>query len=285
MSRQLVLAGLAAVLLALAGWALIESDLADTSATSADGTGHRLTIGPPGSMGRSTCPEYRENNPGQAYYWDMLAFRNELEAELDHCSRVLTGPLGGWVVEERSDADGSYSIAAYLPAATHSVTHDWGGFDPTLWLTCWRLQEEGTGNGTVGGSIGSSPTGRGSEGGSLEAGLWYFGPPQLQYGEPTPVRYRFGGESGSQTLLWWGHPGQAEVAVLLPPDSYRLAVDMRRAAGNVGSEDSGPMLTVQTWDGESLSRLGASQGLIEFDLLGLERAAFPVFDACEAKFQ
>ena len=229
-------------------------------------------------MSRGVCPEYRENNPGQAYYWDTLAFRNELEAELEHCARVLTGPLGGWVVEERSDADGSYSIAAHLTATTHSVTHDWGGFDPTLTLACWHFGDDAAGDATTGGPLGGT-TG-GITGGSLEAALWYFGPPQLNYGEPTPVRYRFGGESGSRTLLWSGHPGQAEVALLLHPDSHRLAADIRRAAAQHGSEDPGPTLTVQTWDGESLGALGASQGSIEFDLLGLEQAALPVFDAC-----
>lgn len=242
-----------------------------------DGSGHRALAEAPGEMSRGRCPEYRENHPGQTYYWDVLAFRTELEAELAICSRVVPDTLGGWVVEERSDEDGSYSIAAYLSAATHSVAYDWGDFQPALWLTCWQ-----TAGGPEGGHEGGDTPGTNSEGGSLEAALWYFGPPQFRYGEPTPIEYRFEGESSGQQQLWWGHPGQAEVALLLKPDSYRLAVEMRRAADQFDGERSGPMLTVQTWDGESLSRLGASQGEIEFDLLGLERAAFPVFDACEA---
>ena len=273
MSRPLIFLGLTASLLALAAWTLIESDASFD--TSADGAGHRVVTRPPGSMSRGVCPEYRENNPGQAYYWDTLAFRNALDAELEHCSRVLTGPLGGWVVEERSDADGSYSIAAHLLATTHSVTHDWGGFDPTLTLACWHFGDDAAGDATTGGPLGGTTAG--ITGGSLEAALWYFGPPQLNYGEPTPVRYRFGGESGSRTLLWSGH---AEVALLLHPDSDRLAADMRRAATQHNSEDPGPTLVMQTWDGENLSALGTSQGSLEFDLLGLERAAFPVFDAC-----
>ena len=229
-------------------------------------------------MARSVCPEYRENNPGGSYYWDRLAYRTPLEAEIEHCSRVLTGPLGRWVVEERSDEGGSYSIAAYLPAVSHSVTFDWAGFEPTLWVSCW-LGEADSGSGAEGGGSDSGST----ETGSLTASLWYFGPPQqVPYGEPTPVQYRFAGDSGSRTQLWWGHPGQAEVALLLPPDSYRLADDMRRAAAESESEDSGPVLQVETWEGESLSGLGASQGRIEFDLVGLDRAAFPVFDACPA---
>ena len=240
-----------------------------------DGTGHRTFTEPPGALTRSVCPEYRENNPGQTYDWDRLAFRSELEAELAHCSRVLPDSLGGWVVEERSDEDGSYSIAAFLPAASHAVTFDWGGFEPTLWLTCWRswgyVEDEHEGDGTAGDT---------AEDGLLVAALWHFGPPQFLYGEPTPVRYQFREESEGQTALWQGHPGQAEVARLPPPDSHRLAGDMRRAAGKLDSEDSGPVLIVETWEGESLNTLSASQGRIEFNLLGLERAAFPVFDAC-----
>ena len=131
-------------------------------------------------------------------------------------------------MEERSDADGSYSIAAHLPATTHSVNHDWGGFEPTLTLSCWHFGDDAAGDTATGGPLGG--TIGGVTGATLEAALWYFGPPQLDYGEPTPVRYRFGGESGSRTLLWSGHPGQAEVALLRHPDSYRLATDMRRAA-------------------------------------------------------
>lgn len=222
-------------------------------------------------MARSECPEYRTNNPGKAYYWDRLAYRSPLSAELAYCSEVAVGSLGGWVVEERSDADGSYSIAAYLPAARHSVAFDWRGFEPTLWLSCWHAVE-------------GEPdrAGSGDSGGSLEAALWYFGPPQVLYGEPTPVEYQFDGEPAGRQFIWLGHPGQAEVAVLLPPDSHRLAADMRRAAAAGTVEDSGPILAIETYQGESLRRLGASQGRIEFDLVGLERAAFPVFDACEA---
>ena len=57
---------------------------------------------------------------------------------------------------------------------------------------------------------------------------------------------------------------------------------MRRAAAESENEDSGPMLLMETWEGNSLSELGVSQGRIEFDLVGLERAAFPVLDACDA---
>lgn len=237
-----------------------------------DGTGHRAITDPPGVMLRGVCPEYRQNNPGGIYYWDTLAFGTKLEAEFAYCSEVAVDSLGGWVVEERFDADGSYSIAAYLTAARHSVTFDWGGFEPTLWLTCWHAVED----------VQDGPGSGDSEGGWLEATLWYFGPPQLFYGEPTPVEYQFEGEAAGHQLIWWGHPGQAEVAVLLPPDSFRLAADMRRATVTRPAEDLGPILAIETYQGESLSRLGTSQGRIEFDLVGLERAAFPVFDACEA---
>ena len=246
----------------------------DSDEAAADGSGHRALLEPPGAMRPAVCPEYRENT-GQSYYWDPVAFPTKLEAELESCSRVLPASLGGWVVEERFDGDGSYSIAAYVTAIAHSVEVDWGDFQPTLWLSCWRAsgddQTERAGTGTEG-SV--------SADGSLEAALWYFGPPQFQYGEPTPVEYHFKGESGRRRLLWLGHPGQAEVALLLPPDSHLLAGDMRRAASKIGPDDPGPTLVVESWQGESLERRGASQGSIEFDLIGLERAAFPVFDAC-----
>lgn len=234
---------------------------------------------PPATMTRGVCPEYRENNPGMAYHWDRLAYRTPLEAEIEHCSRVVTGPLGRWVVEERSDEGGSYSIAAYVPAASHSVTFDWAGFEPLLWMSCW-LAGPDTDSEPAGDDASADDRGA-AENRSLRVSLWYFGPPQqIPYGEPTPVEYRFDQESGGRTQLWWGHPGQAEVALLLPPDSHRLARDMRRAAEEHEKQDSGPLLRMETWEGDSVSRRGASQGSIEFDLVGLERAAFPVFDTC-----
>lgn len=42
------------------------------------------------------------------------------------------------------------------------------------------------------------------------------------------------------------------------------------------------MLEFETWSGETADDLGASQGTIQFDLIGVERAAFPVLDACGA---
>ena len=274
MSRALLLLAAMAGVLAAAAYVLLDLDDGAHGA-AADGSGHRALMEPPGVMRMSVCPKYREN-ASQSYYWDPLAFPTKLEAELEFCSRVLPASLGGWVVEERFDDDGSYSIAAYVSAATHSVAYDWGGFQPTLWLSCWRAPGE-----MLAAHAGSETAGPAPVSGSLEAALWYFGPPQYQYGEPTPVEYEFEGERDERQLLWLGHPGQAEVALLLPPDSHRLAADMRRAAAEIGPDDPGPTLTVESWEGESLSQLGASQGSIMFDLLGLERAALPVFDACE----
>ena len=229
----------------------------------------------PTEMARGECPEYRKNNPGQAYYWDRLAFRNRLEAEIAYCSQIDTGPLANWVVEERSDEDGSYSVSAYVYASDHAVTHNWGSFEPTLWVSCWLAGADAEVELTSDGSTDGTTQGK-----SLDVSLWYFGPPQAEYGEPTPVRYRFEEGSGDRTLIWYGHPGQAELALLRPPDSHRFAREMRRAARAHDDEDLGPMLTVETWEGGSLTARGPSQGLIEFDLIGLERAAFPVFDAC-----
>ena len=268
----------AAGFLASAGCGLIDNERASASA---DGRGHRAATEPPATMARSVCPEYRENNPGRAYHWDRLAYRTPLEAEIEHCSRVLTGPLGRWVVEERSDEGGSYSIAAYVPADAHSVAFDWAGFEPILWLSCWLAGPDADGEPPGDGADAGRNAESTAKNGSLVASLWYFGPPQqVPYGEPTPVRYEFDGESGFRTQLWLGHPGQAEVALLSPPDSHQLARDIRRAADEHDNEDTGPLLLMETWEGESLSGRNASQGSIEFDLVGLERAAFPVFDAC-----
>ena len=123
----------------------------------------------------------------------------------------------------------------------------------------------------------------------LEVSLWHYGPPQRSYGEPTPVDYQFAGQDPSDVALWRGHSGQAEVLLLFPPapeivgqeaDSHTFAAQMRDASVANEADDSGPMLTVETFEGYAASPLGASQGLIEFDLVGLERAAFAVFDAC-----
>ena len=270
MSRALLLLVAMVGVLAAAAYIFLDDD-----SDEADGSGHRALMEPPGAMRRGMCPEYRENT-GQSYYWDPLAFPTKLGAELEYCSAVLPASLGGWVVEERFDGDGSYSIAAYVPAVTHSVAYEWGGFQPTLWLSCWRASGDARVEHDGADTAGPVP-----DSGSLEAALWYFGPPQFQYGEPTPVEYKFEGEPAGRKLLWLGHPGQAEVALLPSPDSHRLSGDMRRAASKIGPDDPGPILSVESWEGDSLGRLGASQGSIEFDLLGLERAAFPVFDACE----
>ena len=219
---------------------------------------------------RAVCPEHREK-AGLTYSWDTREFRDALAAEIENCGLVDPGPLGNWVVEERSDRRGDYSISASLDAVAHAVKHGWA-FDPTLWVACWRGEADW-----------DEPI--------LEAWLWYFGPPQFFYGEPTPAQYQFAGQDPSPVALWWGHPGQAEVLKLLPPEpdffgqevnSLVFADQMRDAAAANSDDSSGPMLYIETWEGESVYSLGASQGWIEFDLLGLERAAFPVFDACEA---
>lgn len=57
---------------------------------------------------------------------------------------------------------------------------------------------------------------------------------------------------------------------------------MCQAAAENTDENSGPMLEFETWSGETADDLGASQGTIQFDLIGVERAAFPVLDACGA---
>lgn len=256
--------GAAVAVLALAGCALFTGPPPDTAA---DGSGHRAILDQPATMRRSECPEYRDSS-GRMYSWDVLAYPSALAAELAHCSTVDPGPLGRWVVQERSDEQGNYSISAHLEAVSHSVVYDWRGFEPTLWVACWPGESEW-----------AEP--------ALEVSLWHFGPPQRSYGEPTPVRYQFDGLRASDAALWWGHSGQAEVVLLLPPlpeidgqeaDSHRFATEMRYAAAL--DEGSAPGLTVETWEGSRADRLGASQGVIEFDLLGLERAAFPVFDAC-----
>ena len=252
--------GTVAAVAGLAGCALFAADRPDTSS---DGIGHRIVLESPATMLSGVCPEYREN-PGRTYYWDSLAFRTPIEAELEYCQKIDTGPLGRWVVEERFDEHGQYSISAHVEAVAHSVVHDWGDIAPKLWVSCWHREEDPAGS-------------------SLDVWLWHFGPPQRSYGERTPVRYQFGGQGPSSVALWWGHPGQAEVALLVPPDSHRLARDMRRVAEEHENEDSGPMLQVETWEGASLSGRGTSQGRIDFDLVGLERAAFPVLDACEAR--
>ncbi len=245
-------------------------------ATGGDGAGYRLALESPSTMQPGVCPDYRDN-AGATYFWDRHAFTEVLEAQLWHCGRIDTGPLGEWVVEERSDSQGNYSISAHLDARSHTVAFDWGEFAPSLSLNCRR------------GDIGE---GRREDedrtaGSFLDVWLWHFGPPQLFYGEPTPVGYQFAEESTGGLALWWGHPAQAEVAVLPAPlipeqgaDSHAFAAQMRGAAAANDDSESGPILTAETWEGESTSPLGVSQGTITFDLVGLERAAFPVFDAC-----
>ncbi len=259
----------AAGMLALTACALRGEERA---AASGDGSGHRAVTEPPATMVSGVCPAYREA-AGRVYFWDGLAFDSAIEAEIEYCQNIDPGPLGRWVVEERFDEQGTYSISAHLDAVSHSVLHDWRGIVPTLWVSCWQLQ-------------------RGEEAPAepyLEVSLWHFGPPQRSYGEPTPVQYQFEGQGPSDVARWWGHSGQAEVLLLPPPtpeivgqeaDSHTFAARMHSAAKADGDEDSGPMLTVETFEGYTASQLGPSQGEIEFDLVGLERAAFPVFDAC-----
>ena len=112
---------------------------------------------------------------------------------------------------------------------------------------------------------------------------------------PTVRRLPFSTDSNgigpSEIALWSGHAAQAEVAVLWPPvpgmveqyaDSRTFAARLRQAAAENTDENSGPMLEFETWSGATPDALGSSQGTIEFDLLGVERAAFPVLDACGA---
>ena len=98
-------------------------------ATGGDGTGYRLALGSPSAMQPGVCPDYRDN-AGAKYFWDRHAFTEVLEAQLSHCGRIDTGPLGEWVVEERNDSRGGYSISAHLDARNHTVTFDWGRIRP-----------------------------------------------------------------------------------------------------------------------------------------------------------
>ena len=251
-------------------------------ATGGDGAGYRLALESPSRMQPGECPDYRAN-AGTRYFWDAHAFGDSLKAQLSHCGQVDTGPLGEWVVEERSDSQGNYSISAHLNARNHTVIYDWGGFVPSISLNCWRGDNE------------EEPQENGSEnvtaGSLLDVWLWHFGPPQFFYGEPTPVQYRFEGYRPTEIALWSGHAAQAEVAVLWPPvpgmvdpyaDSRTFAARLRQAEAKNTHENSGPILEFETWSGTTPEALGSSQGTIEFDLLGVERAAFPVLDACGA---
>lgn len=249
-------------------------------ATGGDGAGYRIALESPSAMRPGVCPDYRDN-AGAKYFWDKHAFTEALEAQLSHCGRIDTGPLGEWVVEERSDSQGNYSISAHLNARSHTVAHDWGGFAPSISLHCWR-----------GGNEEESPEDQDENrtaGMFLDVWLWHFGPPQRFYGEPTPVQYRFGGHPPTEIALWSGHSAQAEVTVLWSPapgtveqdtDSRTFAARLRQAAAENTDENSGPMLEFETWSGVTADARGSSQGTIEFDLLGVERAAFPVLDAC-----
>ena len=266
MSAVRRLFGATAAIVALAGCGLLADQ---PPASVGDGRGHRVVLESPATMRGGVCPEYREI-PDREYFWDKLAFRTAIEAEIEYCQNIDPGPLGRWVVEERFDEQGDYSISAHVEAVAHTVEYDWRGFTPTLWVACRHGESDPAES-------------------ILEVWLWHYGPPQQHYGEPTPVKYTFAGQRPSDVALWRGHPGQAEVLRLLPPmpeiveqeaDSRTFAAQMRDAAMADGDDDSGPMLTVQTWEGGTLSPLGESQGKIEFDLAGLERAAFPVFDAC-----
>ncbi len=272
-----VVLALGLVVLVGAGVSVLDDE---PRARGGDGEGHRIALGAPSTMVPGVCPDYRDNADAR-YFWDMHGFADSLQAQLSHCGQVDTGPLGEWVVEERSDSQGGYSISAHLTARSHTVSYDWGEFVPRISLNCWRGDDdedrlEGEDENRLAGSF-------------LDVWLWHFGPPQRFYGEQTPVRYQFAGASSSDTAVWWGHSAQAEVVVLLPPmldipeqeaDSHTFAAQMRAAAAANGDSESGPMLTAETWEGESVSPLGASQGTVTFDLAGLERAAFPVFDAC-----
>lgn len=272
--RVLLAVGL--VVLAVVGVYLLDDE---PRAEGGDGAGHRLALGSPSRMRPGVCPEYRDN-AGTEYFWDVNAFVDAREAQISHCGQIDTGPLGEWVVEERSDSRGGYSISAHLGAGSHTVTFDWGEFTPRISLNCWRGDED---------NLVEDEDSIQRSGPSLQVWLWHFGPPQRFYGKPTPVRYQFAEESPSDVALWWGHSAQAEVVMLLPPtpdipeqdaDSHTFATQMRGAAAANDDSESGPILTAETWEGESTSPLGGSQGTITFDLAGLERAAFPVFDAC-----
>lgn len=273
------LLGLGLVGLVVAGVYLLVDE---PRATGGDGVGYRLALESPSAMKPGVCPDYRDN-AGAQYFWDKHAFTEALEAQLSHCGRIDTGPLGEWVVEERSDSQGNYSISAHLDARSHTVAHDWGGFAPSISLNCWRggNEEERTEDQNENRTAGMF----------LDVWLWHFGPPQRFYGEPTRVQYRFGGYQPTEVALWSGHLAQAEVTVLWPPvpgmveqdtDSHRFAARLRQAAVENTDESSGPVLEFETWSGVTADARGPSQGTIEFDLLGVERAAFPVLDACGA---
>lgn len=244
-------------------------------ASGGDGAGYRLALESPSTMRPGACPDYRDD-AGAKYLWDRHAFTDALEAQLWHCGRIDTGPLGEWVVEERSDSQGNYSISAHLNARGHAVTFDWG-VAPRLSLNCWRGDNE---------EERPDQDENRTAGMFLEVWLWHFGPPQhIPYGELTPVQYRFGGYQPTDIALWRGHLLQAEVTVLRSPvpgvveqdaDSRKFAARLRQAA----AENSGPMLEFETWSDATADARGTSQGKIQFDLLGVERAAFPVLDAC-----
>lgn len=250
-------------------------------ATGGDGAGYRLALESPSMMQSGVCPDYRDN-AGAKYFWDPHAFTEALEAQLSHCGRIDTGPLGEWVVEERSDSRGGYSISAHLGARDHTVTFNWGAFAPSISLNCWRGDNEEERS--------DQDENRTAEM-FLDVWLWHFGPPQRFYGELTPVQYRFGGYEPTEIALWNGHSAQAEVTVLWSPvpgmveqdaDSRTFAARLRQAAAENTDENSGPMLEFETWSGATADALEISQGKIQFDLLGVERAAFPVLDACGA---
>ena len=250
-------------------------------ASSGDGAGYRLALESPSTMQPGVCPGYRDN-AGAKYFWDRHAFADVLEAQLSHCGRIDTGPLGKWVVEERSDSRGGYSISAHLGARDHTVTFDWGEFAPSLSLNCWRGDNEEERS--------DQDENRTAEM-FLDVWLWHFGPPQRSYGEPTRVQYRFGGYEPTEIALWSGHLAQAEVTVLRSPvpgmveqaaDSRKFAARLRQAAAENTDENSGPMLEFETWSAATADAREISQGKIQFDLLGVERAAFPVLDACGA---
>jgi hypothetical protein len=272
-----VVLALGIVVLAAAGVSVLDDEPRDRGG---DGAGYRIALETPSTMAPGVCPDYRDNADAR-YFWDRHAFADSLEAQLWHCGRVDTGPLGAWVVEERSDSRGGYSISAHLDASSHTVSYDWGGFAPSISLNCWRGDNEN-----------DSPEDDGHDGAAgslLEVWLWHFGAPQRFYGEPTPVRYRFEGHRASRITLWSGHPAQAEVAVLPHPmsgiadqvvNSLTFAVRLRQAAEANVDENSGPMLEFETWSGTTADASDPSQSTIEFDLLGVERAAFPVLDAC-----
>ena len=134
--RVLLVLGLAG--LVVAGVYLLGDE---PRATGGDGAGYRLALESPSTMQSGVCPDYRDN-AGARYFWDKHAFTEALEAQLLHCGRIDTGPLGEWVVEERSDNQGNYSISAHLSARNDTVIYDWGGFAPSISLHCWRGDNE-----------------------------------------------------------------------------------------------------------------------------------------------